>query len=260
MTLRKTILSGAIAGTLLVLGLCARGGERVASSSRMGEGQNQPFLNHEPEARASRNARLSRSQPTARLKPTASPRVVRVRDNPCLGGCARASVTKARVPCDTKAVTPCRRSTKMLRALLDFSGNGGENVDPDVPQFDKGACSPFIIGGVKTRHERSMVSHSLRSTPHEADCAFEDGSKTFRDSTGKGNGFSCRPKGVFVTGATTQPRGVGVGAVDDDASQSRKALDKRQRRTRQSRNARCRRARFVVKNGWRGLVPISNLS
>ena len=32
MTLRKTILSGAIAGTLLVLGLCARGGERVASS------------------------------------------------------------------------------------------------------------------------------------------------------------------------------------------------------------------------------------
>ena len=32
MTLRKTLLSGAIAGTLLVLGLCARGGERVASS------------------------------------------------------------------------------------------------------------------------------------------------------------------------------------------------------------------------------------
>ena len=40
MTLRKTLLSGAIAGTLLVLGLCARGGERVASSPEWGEGGN----------------------------------------------------------------------------------------------------------------------------------------------------------------------------------------------------------------------------
>ena len=38
MTVRMTTLSGAIAGTLLALGLCARGGERVALSSQWGGG------------------------------------------------------------------------------------------------------------------------------------------------------------------------------------------------------------------------------
>ena len=64
---------------------------------------------------------------------------------------------------------------------------------------------------------------------------------------------------AFVTGATTRPRGDGVDADDDDASPSRQALGKRQRRTRQSRIARCRRARFVVKNGRNRNRPLTHI-
>ena len=83
------------------------------------------------------------------------------------------------------------------------------------------ACGTFISTSPRLSYERSRTRRSF-----------------FVLSTVGLNVFVSRGTRVFATGAATQPRKDGVGADDDDASQSRQALGKRQRRTRQSRKAR----------------------
>ena len=173
------------------------------------------IFNHEPGARASRNARLGRLLPSLGTKPAALARAIGIRPTPAPRGYARVHVTKTRVPRDTKTFKPHVDARKAFGAFSNAQFALWESVSmlPVWHLRGRGLCEAFSC------------------------------SRRLSDK------FSCRPKGVFVTDATTQPRRDGVDADAADARRSLRLQTSRRLRTRQSRNARCRRARFVVKNG-----------
>ena len=111
-------------------------------------------------------------------------------------GFARGSVTKTRVPRDTKAFKPHVEARKAFGALsnVKFASRGIEFDASDI--FDRSwrifATSTLIpilpVCYLRGREWREAFSCDRRSADK----------------------FSCRPKGAFVTDATTQPRGTGL--------------------------------------------------
>ena len=170
------------------------------------------FFNHEPESRASRNARLARPLPTARLKSEASPRVASVRDNPRPGGCARGSVTKTRVPRDTKAFKPHVEARKAFGAFSnELRLDRGMSLallrhTPCLSQSVPIRVNPWLTSISKIAEDRGGRCNDI---PAEL-LSGRELCEAFSCDRRSADKFSCRPKDAFVTDATTQPRGTGL--------------------------------------------------